>query len=71
MVGGSTTAARAGSPEDVRMYYRDIAKESVEFHQETFPMQRPVPVTGEVSQMFRDALAARGIEELRRALRLR
>jgi sulfide:quinone oxidoreductase len=30
----------------------------------TFPMQGPVPVTGEVSQMFRDALAARGIEEL-------
>ena len=30
----------------------------------TFPMQRPVPVTGEVSQMFRDALAARDIEEL-------
>jgi sulfide:quinone oxidoreductase len=30
----------------------------------TFPMQRPVPVTGEVSQMFRDALATRGIEEL-------
>jgi sulfide:quinone oxidoreductase len=30
----------------------------------TFPMQRPVPVTGEVSQMFRDALAARGISEL-------
>jgi sulfide:quinone oxidoreductase len=29
----------------------------------TFPMQRPVPVTGEVSQMFRDALAARDIEE--------
>jgi sulfide:quinone oxidoreductase len=29
----------------------------------TFPMQRPVPVTGPVSQMFRDALAARGIEE--------
>jgi len=27
-------------------------------------MQRPVPVTGEVAQMFRDALAARGIEEL-------
>src|SRR4051794_9223271 len=25
----------------------------------TFPMQRPVPVTGEVSQMFRDALAER------------
>ena len=30
----------------------------------TFPMQRPVPVTGEVSQMFRDGLAARGIQEL-------
>src|SRR6185295_6466691 len=29
-----------------------------------FPMQRPVPVTGEVSQMFRDALASRDIEEL-------
>ena len=27
-------------------------------------MQRPVPVTGEVSQMFRDGLAERGIEEL-------
>src|SRR5680860_990040 len=30
----------------------------------TFPMQRPVPVTGEVSQMFRDGLASREIEEL-------
>ncbi len=30
----------------------------------TFPMQRPVPVTSEVSQMFRDALASRRIEEL-------
>jgi sulfide:quinone oxidoreductase len=30
----------------------------------TFPMRRPVPVTGDVSQMFRDALAARDIEEL-------
>jgi sulfide:quinone oxidoreductase len=30
----------------------------------TFPMQRPVPVTGEVSQMFRDGLAACGVEEL-------
>lgn len=29
----------------------------------TFPMQRPVPVTAAVSQMFRDALADRGIEE--------
>ena len=34
----------------------------------TFPMQRPVPVTGEVSQMFREALAARGIEELSQTL---
>ena len=30
----------------------------------TFPMQRPVAVTGPVSQMVRDALASRGIEEL-------
>src|ERR687894_729608 len=30
----------------------------------TFPMQRPVPVTREVSQLFRDALAARDIAEL-------
>jgi sulfide:quinone oxidoreductase len=30
----------------------------------TFPMKRPVPVTGPVSQMFRDALASRGVEEL-------
>jgi sulfide:quinone oxidoreductase len=30
----------------------------------TFPMQRPVPVTGPVSEMFADALAARGIEAL-------
>jgi sulfide:quinone oxidoreductase len=29
----------------------------------TFPMQRPVPVTAPVSQMFRDGLAVRGIEE--------
>jgi sulfide:quinone oxidoreductase len=29
-----------------------------------FPMQRPVPVTGEVAQMFRHGLAARGITEL-------
>ena len=29
----------------------------------TFPMQRPVPVTGAVSQVFRDGLAERGIEE--------
>jgi sulfide:quinone oxidoreductase len=34
----------------------------------TFPMQRPVPVTGEVSQMFRDGLAVRGIEELPQCL---
>ena len=30
----------------------------------TFPMARPVPVTGEVSQMFRDGLASRGVTEL-------
>ena len=30
----------------------------------TFPMQRPVPVTNAVSQMFREALASRGIKEL-------
>jgi sulfide:quinone oxidoreductase len=30
----------------------------------TFPMQRPVPVTGEVAQMFRDGLAQRGVREL-------
>ncbi len=29
-----------------------------------FPMARPVPVTGEVAAMFRDGLAARGINEL-------
>ena len=34
----------------------------------TFPMDRPVPVTGEVSQMFRDALASRGIEEMSQTL---
>jgi sulfide:quinone oxidoreductase len=38
-------------------------RDSVELSM-TFPMQRPVPVTGEVSQMFRDALAARDIREL-------
>jgi len=30
----------------------------------TFPMARPVPVTGEVSQMFRDGLAVRNVKEL-------
>jgi sulfide:quinone oxidoreductase len=30
----------------------------------TFPMQRPVPVTGAVAQMFRDGLADRGVEGL-------
>src|SRR5204862_6325841 len=29
-----------------------------------FPMARPVPVTGEVSQMFRDGLAERNVKEL-------
>ena len=32
--------------------------------QTTFPMQRPVPVTGQVSEMFREGLASRGVEEL-------
>jgi sulfide:quinone oxidoreductase len=30
----------------------------------TFPMARPVPVTGEVAQMFRDGLATRNVKEL-------
>ena len=30
----------------------------------SFPMARPVPVTGDVAQMFRDGLADRGITEL-------
>ncbi len=30
----------------------------------TFPMSRPVPVTGEISQMFREGLADRGVTEL-------
>lgn len=30
----------------------------------TFPMKRPVPVTGAIAQMFRDALAERHVEEL-------
>ena len=30
----------------------------------TFPMRRPVPVTGAVAQMFRDGLADRAVEEL-------
>jgi sulfide:quinone oxidoreductase len=30
----------------------------------TYPMQRPVPVTGDVSQMFRDGLVSRGVEDL-------
>jgi sulfide:quinone oxidoreductase len=34
----------------------------------TFPMQRPVPVTSAISQMFRDGLAERGIEEVPQSL---
>jgi sulfide:quinone oxidoreductase len=30
----------------------------------TFPMSRPVPVTGDVAQMFHDGLAARNVKEL-------
>ena len=45
-------------------YFRDRGiRDSVEMVT-TFPMQRPVPVTAEVSQMFRDALVARGVQEL-------
>ncbi|HVW17375.1 MAG TPA: FAD-dependent oxidoreductase [Solirubrobacteraceae bacterium] len=43
----------------VRAGVRDAVQMSI-----AFPMQRPVPVTPEVSQMFRDGLAERGIEEL-------
>ena len=34
----------------------------------TFPMARPVPVTGSVSQMFHDALADRGVAEMPQTL---
>lgn len=44
-------------------FTRQGIRDSVEMAT-TFPMARPVPVTGEVSQMFRDGLAERGIEEL-------
>jgi sulfide:quinone oxidoreductase len=44
-------------------FTRQGIRDSVEMTT-TFPMQRPVPVTGEVSQMFRDALAERRIAEL-------
>ncbi len=44
-------------------FTRQGIRDSVEMAT-TFPMSRPVPVTGEVSQMFRDGLAARNIEEL-------
>jgi sulfide:quinone oxidoreductase len=43
-------------------FTREGIRDSVQMTS-TFPMQRPVPVTGEVSQMFRDGLAARDIEE--------
>lgn len=44
-------------------FTRQGIRDSVEMAM-TFPMARPVPVTGEVSQMFRDALAARRIQEM-------
>jgi sulfide:quinone oxidoreductase len=34
----------------------------------TFPMERPVPVSGVVAQMFRDGLAERGVEEFPQCL---
>lgn len=45
------------------LFTRRGVRDSVEMAM-AFPMQRPVPVTGEVSQLFRDGLASRGIEEL-------
>jgi sulfide:quinone oxidoreductase len=44
-------------------FVRQGIREAVEMTT-TFPMKRPVPVTTEVSQMFRDALAAREVAEL-------
>jgi sulfide:quinone oxidoreductase len=44
-------------------FKRQGIRDSVEMAT-TFPMGRPVPVTGEVSQMLRDGLAARDVEEL-------
>jgi sulfide:quinone oxidoreductase len=44
-------------------FTRQGIRDSVEMAT-TFPMARPVPVTGEVAQMFRDGLAARGVNEL-------
>lgn len=58
------------SAAEVQLPYAEIAKDAKQGIRQdvqmatTFPMQRPVPVTGEVSQMFRDGLAVRGIEEL-------
>src|SRR5581483_8911698 len=43
-------------------FTRKGIRESVQMTM-TFPMQRPVPVTAAVSQMFRDGLAERDIEE--------
>jgi sulfide:quinone oxidoreductase len=44
-------------------FTRQGIRDSVEMTT-TFPMGRPVPVSGEVAQMFRDALTARDIKEL-------
>jgi sulfide:quinone oxidoreductase len=44
-------------------FTRQGIRDSVEMAT-TFPMARPVPVTGEIAQMFRDALAARDVKEL-------
>ena len=44
-------------------FSRTGVRDSVEMST-TFPMARPVPVTGEVSQMFRDGLSSRNITEL-------
>jgi sulfide:quinone oxidoreductase len=44
-------------------FTRQGIRDSVEMAT-TFPMARPVPVTGEVAQMFRDGLAACNVKEL-------
>jgi|SRR4051794_18409363 sulfide:quinone oxidoreductase len=44
-------------------FMRQGIRDSVEMAT-TFPMARPVPVTGDVAQMFRDGLASRNVKEL-------
>ncbi len=73
--GGSVVVSVLGQPfkcppapfEGVFLLHEYFAQRGIRDSVElsvAFPMQRPVPVTGEVSAMFRDGLAARGINEL-------